>query len=154
MTSQQEFSIPSSTLQASPTHESSIPSTTPALPGIVPSHILEQFIPGFGIVNGLCKHALGFDLTVPVIWLFLFVGLTRAFSYISNYVKDFLVAAFTSSVSIPETSDLHNDVLDWMSTNVIDRKTWFSDGARSLFAATPKAWDKGHAEVHDTNREY
>ena len=86
---------------------------------IVPTALLESFIPGFGIISDLLRTFFGIDLSQLVPFAFIFVSLGMTFNYLWSAVRNFILDWVTATVMVNDRSDLFDDVSDWMSRNVL-----------------------------------
>ena len=91
----------------------------------IPMHLLDKYLPGSASIAPLLSGLLGFNLL----------------DYIWNTFVLSIFNFFTCSISIPAEDALHDDVLLWLTANVIDKPGWVTDGARRLMAGKARARD-------------
>ena len=87
--------------------------------------LLEKYIPGLSIGGPLLSSFLGYNIV----------------TYLYKTIVLGIFGFFTSSISISGEQNLHDEVVDWLSKNIIDRAGVVSTGASRLTAVQAKAWD-------------
>ena len=88
----------------------------------VSPHILESFIPGFGIVNSLLL-SLGIDVTTLVSTFFIAAAVFGAFKYAGRSVYQTILSQLTCTVSIYSNDKLYEQVMHWISLQEVARST-------------------------------
>ena len=132
----------SATMARSPTSANRFPPQVTSIPAegmagildLVPSHLIESNIPLFPIISGIVKSWLGIDLAKWVTWIFVVFGALKGLGYIWNTVSAILVAWLTCTITISSREPMHEDVIQWISTSVLNKSSKFSPGARRLNA--------------------
>jgi mitochondrial chaperone BCS1 len=105
------------------------------------SELLERFLPGYRIVCRISARYLGIDLTKWATILFVIFALLKSVQYLWTSISSPVATWLTSSISIPSHERLYEDVLQWVSANLVDKHFTTSAGARSLVVASARNWD-------------
>ena len=87
--------------------------------------LLEKLVPGLSVIGPVVSSFLGINFL----------------HYVYKTIILGFLGFFTSSVSISGHENLHDEVLDWLSKNIIDRPGVVSTGASRLTAVQAKTWD-------------
>ncbi|CAE7186618.1 hypothetical protein CFE70_006477 [Pyrenophora teres f. teres 0-1] len=92
-------------------------STSNTTLGALPSLLLNQFFPGFGLLSQLLLRHVGVDVTVilPILlglWALLYGGRT-----VYTHVYDYVLVYFVSTMHIEKDDNLYDSTMDWVSSH-------------------------------------
>jgi chaperone BCS1 len=112
-------------------------STATMITGLVPTMILESFIPGYGYIHKIVYQTIGFDITILVtlavaLWL-----LKKVYNYLYSFSWNFLISYYMADISISSRDEIHDQVIEFLAHKYKMRPS------RSLMAETPRRgyWD-------------
>ncbi|KAI9726089.1 MAG: hypothetical protein M1828_002097 [Chrysothrix sp. TS-e1954] len=142
-------------------HGGQQPTTAAALEGgqaagsplLVPSHILNAFLPGYTIIASSLSSLLGFDVSAIVSVLFFLVTLAAAlrFAWTRSYTT--IVRLCSYAVVLNPNDPVYDDLMRWVS-----RQKTIPERARNLRVSTPGSQRDGSHSMYSTqvddNDEY
>jgi chaperone BCS1 len=112
-------------------------STATMITGLLPTMLLESFIPGYGYIHKIVYQTIGFDITILVtlavaLWLS-----NKVYSYLYSFAWNFLISYYMADISISSRDEIHDQVIEYLAYKYKMRPS------RSLMAETPRRgyWD-------------
>ena len=110
---------------------------------------LQGSVPGLDVVSQVFTY-FGVDILGFLSIVVFAFGIAKFFKHIVASILRFLFCWVASSLTISPKERVHEEVLQWVSKNVVDEKSWFRIAARSLTVVTAKPWDDIITKFHGT----
>jgi chaperone BCS1 len=81
----------------------------------LPSTLLEQLIPGYGVVSQIIFRVLGFDIGLVVSGCLVVFGLAKGFQFLYAKLYDLFYKYFMCNIQIEDDDELFSQIMEWIA---------------------------------------
>jgi chaperone BCS1 len=81
----------------------------------LPSTVLEQLIPGYGVVSQIIFRVLGFDIGLVVSGCLVVFGLAKGFQFLYTKVYGLFYQYFMCNIQVEDDDELFSQIIEWIA---------------------------------------